>query len=160
MLGRFRLYAGFVFCESLFDHRNLRRKMVMACANRILLPLERHPLLQRPNKRSHHVELVSIRGIGRLVRFVARVVLAVVVIVVLLSIGRQVRNLVPLDLADLLARSGFKVCVHWHVPEDVQPDLLVPKRGVDVFDIFRRRDKAGLSDIKAGLFGNLTNRTV
>lgn len=102
------------------------------------------PLLQGTNKWCHHVKLA---GIG------------CIVVSILFESG-QIRELIPLNLADLLPRPGRKLRIHGYTSKDVKPHMLFAHRDLDVLDVLFVLDQASFSEIQARFLMHLSDRAV
>lgn len=125
---------------------------LLPCPRGINLALLDDPLLQRNEERRYHVEFVGI------VRVFGRVV--VVVLVPLLPEGRQIGQLVPLDLANLLPGAGLEVGVNGDIAENVEPNLLVAHSDLNELGVLAGRDETRGADVEPGLLVHLADRAV
>lgn len=80
--------------------------------------------------------------------------------VLILFESRKIRQLIPLNLANLLPRSGRELRIHGDASEDVQPHMLFAHRDFDVLDVLFILDQASFSKIKPRLLVYLSNRAV
>ena len=107
-----------------------------------------NPLLEWMHKRSYHIELVRI-GDGE----------ALILLLALLQC-RQLRQLVPLNLANLLAGTRLKMSILWHAPENVQPHVLLSHGDFDELDIFLILDQSGFPNVKTSFLVDFSNGAV
>ena len=76
---------------------------------------------------------------------------ALLVHLVLAPHGRQVRQLVPVDLGNLLSRPWLKVCVHGHAAEDVQHHALLAHGDGDTLHLVLGQHQSCLVQVVARL---------
>jgi hypothetical protein len=100
------------------------------------------------HKGRDHVEFVGV-GLGKT---------RVLVLVVLQR--RQVGQLVPLDLTDLLPRARFEMGVPGHPAEDKQLHVLLPHGDLDGLHFLLIWDQPSLTDIISCLLIDFPNRAI
>ncbi|PNY29886.1 hypothetical protein TCAP_00200 [Tolypocladium capitatum] len=108
------------------------------------------PLLQRYQERRNHVKLVGVGAGSRVI----------VVLSSLLAERRELRQLVPLDLANLLPCSGLEVCVHRDVAKNVEAELLLSHGDLDVLGLLLDGHQTGSANVQASFFVYLPNSAV
>lgn len=128
--------------------KTVRCKLLLGLHNSCKFsPLLPNPLLEVPNKRRDHVELIRTSSLS--------------IVPILLRESRQITQIVPVNLANLLARPRLEVRIKRHVSEDEHAHVLLSHRDIDILGfLFVFGRKTSSPNIKASLLVHLANCTI
>lgn len=145
--NRLCLGTEVILCERFFD-RNMDRYMRSAGCVLLLLLLD--PFLELDKKRSHHVELVRIRSRSG------------IILLIPLAVPKRgkLRELVPLNFTDLFPGLWMEVGVHGDIPENIESNLLIPHRHLDVLHFIIPRHQPSFPDVETCFLVDLSNGAV
>jgi hypothetical protein len=123
-------------------------QLFLGLHNRLISPpLLANPFLDVAHERCHHIELIRVA----IVAFIP----------VAPDESRQISQVIPRDLADLLPGFGLKVGVERNIAEDEHPHMLLAHRDVNVLHVpLILRDQASSTNVESGLFPDFTDSAV